>query len=233
MKKIGLIIILIFIISLSFIGIKYYKNNNNDNNDHNILKDNIDNLDSNLNNIDIDDNKTIIGLYKYNNQNTPRVLMKEYSDTWQYHQDIISLEVFYTNDNEISGSTQRILFDEYRNLDQNSYNYKIGYIINFITTEGEVSKTIISPKDTLEFFNYLEIYLYDDYHRHGEWYSHTTEEEYNDETILTSIKLTAGIDVDKIISDIHVTGFTYDQDDFDINGNYLGNSKYSVVIKNI
>ena len=123
------------------------------------------------------------------------------------------------------------MFDTFRDNYENAYNYRIGYIINFSTTESNINKTIISPKDTTEFYDYLEVYLYDDYHRNGGWYSHTTEEEFNSETLLTSIKLTAGEKVNEITSDITLTVFTYDEDDFDENNNYRGNSKYTITVK--
>ena len=65
-----------------------------------------------------------------------------------------------------------------------------------------IKKTILRPKDTEEFYDYLEVYLYDDYHRTGGWYSHTTDSEFNDNTLLTSIKLTAGKNVSEITSSV-------------------------------
>ena len=110
--------------------------------------------------------------------------------------------------------------------------YRIGYFLSFETTLGVINKTVLKPVDTKDFFNYLEIYLYDDYHQNGGWYSHVTEEEFNENTLLTSIKLTAGLEVEKIISDITLTAFTYDSDDFDEEGNYRGISKYTIIVKN-
>ena len=133
----------------------------------------------------------------------------------------------------ITGNQFQNVFKDYLDKYTNIDNFKIGYKISFLTSNGEVNKTILSPKDTEEFFNYLEIYLYDDYHRQpGVWYSHTTEEEYNEETLLTSIKLTAGKNINDIISDITLTAFTYDYDDFDEFGNYKGISKYTIIVKN-
>ena len=53
----------------------------------------------------------------------------------------------------------------------------------------------------------------------------------NDDTIMTSVKLYAVGGIDKV-EDIVLTVFTYDsEDDFDVSGNYRGNSKYSINIK--
>ena len=178
-----------------------------------------------------DKNPIILGLYKNYRNGTNRKLIAEYTAPWKYHSDISSFEVYYTQEEEISSGNQIKTFDAYKNNYNNIDNYRIGYIIEFTTNNLNINKTILSPKDTEEFYDYLEIYLYDDYHRTGGWYSHTTEEEYNDNTLLTSIKLTAGKKVNEITSDIKVTAFTYIKDNLDNNNNYLGNSKYQIIVK--
>ena len=53
----------------------------------------------------------------------------------------------------------------------------------------------------------------------------------NDDTIITSIKIYAVEGIDDV-EEITLTAFTYDnQDDFDDNNNYRGNSKYTITIK--
>lgn len=232
MKKILLFIIFILIIFLCSFGLNYYFKNNQSTQDGAIKQDNVKNDDIiPESNEYIDNNPITVGLYKYYGRGKDRILIKDYITNWSYHNDISSFEVYYTNIYSISGNNQKDVFDDYKNIYNNIDNYHIGYIINFLTKDEEINKTIISPKDTEYFYKYLEVYLYDDYHRNGEWYSHTTEEEFNDNTILTSIKLTAGKDISLIISDITLTVFTYDEDDFDNNGNYIGNSKYSIIVK--
>ena len=229
-RKIFLLIILILIVILSLIYL-YKPKDIPITND--ITKNEITPSLEEENNEYVDTNPIKISLYKYYNRSNPRTILKEYFDNWNYHQDILSLEAFFTTEEEISGSYFQDVFYEYYNTYTNIENYKIGYKISFLTNEMEVNKTILSPNDTTDFFEYLEVYLYDDYHREkGVWYSHTTEEEYNEETLLTSIKLTAGIRVQEIVSDIAVTAFTYDADDFNESGEYKGNSKYTVIVKN-
>ena len=179
----------------------------------------------------IDDNKIILGLYKDYHNGKERVLIKEYESNFEYHKDISSFEVYYTNEESISNESQIKLFDRYKDNYENVLDYRIGYKVSFNTVDGTVSKTVLSPKDTNDFYNILEVYLYDDYHRNGGWYSHTTEEEFNKDTLLTSIKLTAGKEVDKITSDITLEAFTYMEEDLDELGNYKGNSKYLITIK--
>ncbi len=231
MKKFIYVFIFILILLTTFL---IYKNNNNQKVDSN--------NDSYVETIEkeeeikkepeyIDDNPIKLGLYKNYRNGSNRKLITEYSAPWKYHTDISSFEVYYTEDSEISSGNQIKTFDLYKNNYENIDNYKIGYILNFKVNDKNINKTIIRPKDTEEFYDYLEIYLYDDYHRTGGWYSHTTDEEFNDNTLLTSIKLTAGKKVEEIASDISVTAFTYDNDDFDEEGNYKGISKYQIIVK--
>lgn len=231
MKKILISLIIISLLALGFIV--YKEKITKENNNPSIKQDNIKpNMPLETTKY-IDNNPIKIGLYKYYGRYKNRELITEYTETWTYHKDISSFEVFYTNDSSITGNYFQDTFKEYYDKYENIDNYKIGYLISFITNNGEIKKMILSPKDTEDFFDYLEIYLYDDYHRQkGVWYSHTTEEEYNDETLLTSIKLTAGKNIADIISDISLTIFTYDYDDFDEENNYRGNSKYSIIVKN-
>ena len=88
------------------------------------------------------------------------------------------------------------------------------------------------PQDTEAIYNELEIYLYDAIaHKNDSWYSHVTNSEYNKNTLLQGIKLTAGKNISNITTDIKVTAFIYTDQDFDSDGNYNGNLKYSVLVK--
>ena len=180
----------------------------------------------------VDLNPINLGLYL--SENGKRTLQTTYENIWQYHQDINTFNIFYTQEEEIDNSAVRIAYGKYLDeYDEDIINkYKNGFHIHFTTSEGIVDKTILSPKDTEEFYDFLEIYLYDGYHRKaGEWYSHTTEDDFNENTTLTSIKLTSGKRVNEIVSDIELTAFSYDSDDFDEDGNYKGISKYSIIVK--
>jgi len=232
-RTITTILVLLIIIIISFFSFKYLNHNNKLEKDNPIKMDNIKPNLSEEKNEYKDENPIQIGLYKYYGYNKNRELITEFSNFWNYYNDISSFEVFFTKENSITGKNFQDTFKEYYEKYTNIENYKIGYKVSFITNNEEINKIILSPKDTEEFFEYLEIYLYDDYHRQkGVWYSHTTEEEYNENTLLTSIKLTTGKLINEIISDITVTAFTYDYDDFDENDNYRGISKYTIVVKN-
>lgn len=180
----------------------------------------------------IDNNPITLGIYMYTNSSTPRYKKDLYQTTWTQYTDICSLEIFYTNEEQIPGTNFKSLWNNYYQNYTNIDSYKIGYLIEFETTnEGKIKKYIKSPQDTEEIYKYIQLYLYDDIHQDGGWYSHITKEEYSNDNILTSIKLTASTNIDEITSDISLTAFTYDDDDFDENGEYRGISKQTVIIK--
>ena len=82
-----------------------------------------------------------------------------------------------------------------------------------------------------ETYLYL-VYLYDDIHQTGSWYSHIEDNAMNEDTILTTIKITTSTKINNVTSDIYLTVFTYNgEEDFDENGNYRGNSTYTTTIR--
>ena len=155
----------------------------------------------------------------------------EYPSSMPIYKDIVSLECYFTEDNTIPSGKFKDVFNEYYNKYQDISEYKIGYYIKFNTTDGKFTKYIYRPSDIESFFNYIQVYLYDDVHQDDGFYDHISNEEYNDNTLLTSIKLTASTYIDKVNSDIEITAFTYKKSDLNENNEYIGNSKYTVLIK--
>lgn len=200
------------------------------------IESNNDNITSNvkeeIKDTYIDNNPITLGIYMYTNSSTPRYKTNEYKNNWKLNVDICSLEIFYTNEDQIPGTNFKNLWNNYYQNYTDIDSYKIGYLIEFNTAnEGKIKKYIKSPQDTNSIYKYIQVYLYDDIHQDGGWYSHITENEYNNDSILTSIKLTGSTYIDEITSDISLTAFTYDDDDFDENGEYRGISKQTVIIK--
>ena len=157
--------------------------------------------------------------------------VSEYVSSMPLYKDIVSLECYFTEDDNIKAGKFKEVFNDYYNKYQNISEYKIGYYIKFNTKDKEISKYIYRPSDVEEFFDYIQIYLYDDVHQEDGFYDHISNEEYNDKTLLTSIKLTGSTYIDKVNSDVEVTVFTYKASDINSNKEYIGNSKYKVLIK--
>lgn len=160
-----------------------------------------------------------------------------YESTWVSGQDIVSFEAYATDIDKftLSGSNFKNEWEKYWNVFENSQTCKIGYIVDFKLKDGqEIKKTITHPDDVFSYRNYLECYLYDDVNQiQGNWYSHLLASEVTDNTVMTSIKLTAGTDIALVGDTIKVTAFVYSSDsDFDADGNYTGNVMYSVEVKN-
>lgn len=200
-----------------------------------VIDDKKDNVESEEKEKYIDNNPIELSFYMYYGKNTNRKRLETYQTPFITGQDLCSLEIYYTKDETLGINSQKNLWNQYYQNYPNINNYKIGYKISFTNAHNEnISKYILSPKDTEEVFNYIQLYLYDDIHvQEGIWYSHVTEEEYNANTLLTSIKLTGGDKASEVISDITLEVFTYDDDDFDEEGNYRGKSKASIIISRI
>lgn len=175
----------------------------------------------------IDENPISLGLYL--NEHGNKSLITSYASPLNQYQDIVSLEVYYTNEQSFSGKQKELWNTYYQNY-QEIASYKIGYHIHFETTSSVIDKTILNPTDVESFFDYIQIYLYDDINQEDGWYDHITQEEVTENTLFTSIKLTASTKIADITSPITLTTFTYDNDDLDKNNNYLGNSKYQITI---
>ena len=173
----------------------------------------------------IDNNPIKVGIYEEYNK-----LVKEYYTEKTSLKDLF-FSTFYTNDEYIVQGYVKNRFINYMNNYENVENYKIGYTISFYVGDKYISKTITKITDEYVFNPYFYIYLYDDVHQEiGAWYSHLTTNDVKDYNLFTSIKLYL-VEIDKVTSPITLTAFTYDsEDDFDDDGNYRGNSKYTITI---
>lgn len=177
-----------------------------------------------------DDNNTIVGLYL--EKGKALELVTDYSTDIVSGKDIGVYQIYFSNDNTINLDSK--FGEEYYNKFislENHDNIKVGFNIKYSLSNGEnINQTITNPSNTIT-NGYIPTYLYDDYkNRYSNFYSHIEENDYNDDTLFTSIKLYAN-SIDMLVSDIKLTVFTYDTlDDFDIDGNYRGNSKYTVNI---
>lgn len=175
----------------------------------------------------IDENPIQLGLYT--SQENTKTLVDHLQVPWKQYQDMISLETYYTKESPLKGQ-QKDLWNQYYVTYSDIDSYKIGYHITFNTNEIHIDKNILVPSDVNSFFDYIQIYLYDDIHQNTSWYSHLKEEEITETTRFTSLKLTASTKIAEITSPITITVFTYHDKDFDDQGNYRGNSHYQVTL---
>lgn len=158
--------------------------------------------------------------------------LNSFSSKVEAFKEIGIFSILLSDEDEVSGSNRKSLYKELSSKYENFNNYKIGYSVKFETTDGEVHENILKPQvyNSYSFGEYLYVWLYDDINTTG-WHSHIEPEEYNDNTVLSSIKLMWGNNSEKITSNIELSVFTYDADDFDELGHYRGNSISSVIIE--
>lgn len=179
----------------------------------------------------IDDNPIKLGIFLSNNNYSNKEVIKDaYYADFISGKDIASFEVFFTDDEVINGTKFKDVWYKYYNNYSDIDNYKIGYNIKFILSDGTNFEGNFLEPDIYRFSDYFYVYLYDDVHQEdGTIYSHL--ESMNDDTLITSIKLYAVDGIDKV-ENIILSAFTYDsEDDFDNDGNYRGNSRYAIRIK--
>ncbi|MBR7189383.1 MAG: hypothetical protein IKD53_12680 [Clostridia bacterium] len=106
---------------------------------------------------------------------------------------------------------------------------KIGFTLRYTLDDGsEIKYSMLAPQH-IEHTEYIECWLYDDYHREPhQFYSHIKKMGAN--TLITSIKLTSGQQIDRV-QDIWLTAFVCSSlDDFDAERNYLGDTSCTLHI---
>lgn len=178
-----------------------------------------------------DDNPIKVGLFLYdNNYHNKNKLVDTYYANFTSGVDIGSFEVFFTDDSIIDGNKFKDTWNKYYNMYDNIDDYKIGFNIKFILKDGTNYNGNFLEPDIYKFSEYFYVYLYDDINQaDGTFYSHL--EKMEDNTKITSIKIYA-IDGIEEVENFILSVFTYkDNNDFDTDGNYRGNSIYGIRIK--
>ena len=178
----------------------------------------------------IDNNNTPISFYRL--QGNKLIKLTEITKKLNVEEDIGIFQIYPSNEDEIILNTSfgQSYYNEWIKYNPNN-NIKVGFNIKFNLTNEQVSYNIFSPANTFEKWEYLMNYLYDDYANIGKgFYSHIEDNQYNESTLFTALKIQSSYSCSEIISPITVTVFTYDtEDDFE-NNEYRGNSKQSFII---
>lgn len=168
------------------------------------------------------------------NGTAARKHITEFKSVRTAKKDIDCFEILATQVALAEGSSFKSIWNTAWDSHENVTNAKIGFHISFTLTNGEtVSKQLLKPSDSASFYDYLEIYMYDDVHvAPGVWYTHLEDKGIKEETIITSIKLTSGSKIAQV-GDISLTAFIYNGDDcFDAEGSYIGLVSETIVIQN-
>lgn len=148
-----------------------------------------------------------IGLY-IKTGSEKRVLQSQVQSDYTIGKDIIVLSAFFSEEQAISGGSFGKVWRSYKDKLPEALFYKIGYRLSYTLAAGsKVDQMIAGPADTEVNRNYIETYIYDDVNQDG-WYSHLLVSDMCEDTVVTSIKLTAGPDIDQV-GDIEVEAFLY------------------------
>lgn len=176
-----------------------------------------------------DQNNTPIGIYQLNGNTltkyttiTKKLVVEE---------DVGIFQVYPSNEDVVS--LDKGFADSYYEKWMSYQPLHLGFNLKFHLISGEdVSYNMLYPSDCMNRWEHFMNYLYDDYANKGKgFYSHIENDEYNENTLFTAIKIQSSYQVSEVDSPIYLTVFTYDtEDDFDEKGEYRGNSSYTMKI---
>ena len=172
-------------------------------------------------------NNTPISFYKINGNNLDK--LTKINTKIVPFEDIGIFQVFPSNEDKVvlNKGFSLDFYDEWIKYN----NIKLGFNIKFKDNDEEISYNILNPSNCMDKWEYVMNYLYDDYANRGKgFYSHIEENEYNENTLFTSIKIQSNDKALNIKDKIVVTVFTYDSDDDFLDGEYRGNSSSTLTI---
>ena len=175
----------------------------------------------------------VVSFYTPKGKNySPRVRMGDtYTGPWKKGKDIGSFEVIASEQAELPGDFFGDIFGAAWKSFPDADSCKIGYTLRYTLDDGsEIKFTMLSPRH-IEHTEYIECWLYDDYHRKPHKpYSHLKNSSMKKNTLITSIKLTAGKQIAHV-TDIWLSAFICASlDDFDSERNYIGNTSVTIHI---
>lgn len=175
-------------------------------------------------------NNTPIGFYTINGNKLDK--LTKINKTLVPMEDIGIFQIYPSNLDTVSLNKGFAydFYDEWIKYNPNN-NIKMGFNIKFSTDTEDISYNIFNPINCREKWQYLLNYLYDDYANRGKgFYSHIEDHEFNDNSLMTSIKLQSSGECAKIKNKIVLTVFTYDSEDDFKDGEYRGNSSSTLTI---
>ena len=175
----------------------------------------------------------VVSFYTPQGKNySPRVRMGDtYAGPWKKGVDIGSFEVIASDEAFLDGDFFGDIFDAAWKAFPDANSCKIGYTLRYTLDDGtEIRYTMLSPAH-IEHTEFIECWLYDDYHQKPhKFYSHLKPSKMKSDTLITSIKLTAGSQI-KRVTDIWLTAFICASlDDFDAERNYTGDTSCTIHI---
>lgn len=175
----------------------------------------------------------VVNFYIFQDSTGSRDKLTEFYGPFEEGKDIRTFASFSSDDASVYGSRfADMWFPQWQRFSASS-ECKIGYKIHIYMKDGSVIEhRIISPDDVVyDYTQFVETWIYDDvHHAAGEWYSHLTPPDMNDDTVITSVKLTCGPRIEEVDYVVLDTFIYYNDAQFDSNGDYIGPIKASVKV---
>lgn len=235
-KKIIPVLLILIIIAVVSIAVVLNKQKNNENNDETVAIENTEvqieeEIEEEKEPEYKDENTVPISLYI--EQGDSLVKITEYSCDWSAENVFNLFYAIPSKEDTIPNYNFDSMWKEKISAYDNGDKCRIGYQVSFKYEDGQTyTYNLKCPDDTYFTFPKVMTYLYDDVNLvPGKPYYHITQDVMYDYTIASSIKLVGDVDSNKIDGPITLTAFCFDsEDDFDEDGNYRGNSKYSITI---
>lgn len=158
---------------------------------------------------ELSEGKAPVGLYDELGEAGTYTLMESLVSPWNAGEDIVVFDLIPSNHTTISGSASyKELWKHQAAVLGEEGTVKPYVILEYTLSDGStVSREIRSYAEAEAEVEaaYIEVYLYDDVHQpDGTWYSHLTEYTTNGDTVISSVKLTAGAKIDSV-SEISLT----------------------------
>lgn len=158
---------------------------------------------------ELPEEKAPVGLYDELGEAGTYTLMESLVSTWNAGEDIVVFDLIPSNHTTISGSASyKELWKHQAAVLGEEGTVKPYVVLEYTLSDGStVSREIRSYAEAEAEVEaaYIEVYLYDDVHQpDGTWYSHLTEYTTNGDTVISSVKLTAGAKIDSV-SEISLT----------------------------
>ena len=159
------------------------------------------------------ENAAPAGLYNMTSSDASETyeLVSTFKDDMSKGRDLCVLGGFPSRETTLTGADMGEIWNACVRDNSLSDTLRPGYLLEFDTPEGKCEKLILRPSDVTEdHWEYIETYIYDDIHQTpGAWYSHLLDNEFTDDTIVTSVKITAGEKIGKV-ENLKLTIFMYD-----------------------
>lgn len=135
--------------------------------------------------------------------------LSEWRQPWVLGKDIAVFDVIPSSEESLVGANYKKLWSAESAKVSPDALVKPYFLLEYTLKDGtEKSVEIKSYADAEAIIaeGYLEVYLYDDIHQDGGWYYHLTESTTNEDSVISSFKLTAGKEIYSV-SSITLTAF--------------------------